>query len=215
MLSTIAGFVRSRAAGLYSDGEQKIHINPRGDQCVAQSLPQRAELVRLGDSWATALLSASAFTYVNAWPTTRSEFQLYNGDPEKCYIIDAAWMCGITSIAAAQPSTLLAQVCPPGEQAAPTPHVSILRSLSGKTAYSGRAIRGAAVTTALANGWMAIGSVQSPMTTNLGHAVYVDLYGTFVIPPGGSFNLAGLSGTAAGTAICGVVWHEVVLPINR
>lgn len=190
-------------------------MNPRGELCVAQGLPPRAELVRLGDSWATQILTASAFTYVNAWPTTRAEFQLHNADPVKSYIIDAAWMCGITSIAAAQPSTLLAQITPPGEQAAPTAHISIIRSLSGKTGYSGRAIRGVAVTTALANAWQAIATTVSPMTTNLGHACYVDLYGSYVIPPGGSFNLAGLSGTAAGTAICGVIWHEVELPVVR
>lgn len=211
---SIKAVVRRLFAPNYYDGESKAGINNRGELVVAQGLPTKSELARLGDSWASQILTASAFTYVNAWPTTRSEFQLYNGDPVKSYIIDTAWMAGITSIGAAQPATLLAQTCAPGVQAAPTPHVSIIQSLCGRTAYAGRAIRGVAVTTAIANSWQAIASTVLPMTTNLGHACFAELYGAYIIPPGGSFNLAGLSGTAAGTAICGVTWHEVILPVN-
>lgn len=125
-------------------------------------------------------------------------------------------MTGITSMAAAQPISLLAQIVPPAEHtAAPTAHASIVRSLCGKSAYSGRAVRAVAVTTALANAWQTVASTNSPMTTNLGQSVYVDLYGLYIVPPGGSFNLAGLAGTAAGTAICGVTWHEVELDVGR
>jgi len=34
------------------------------------------------------------------------------------------------------------------------------------------------------------------------------------VPPGAEFLLAGVASTAAGTAIIGVAWHELVLSVN-
>lgn len=73
--STLLARLRTYAADLYSSGDNPVAANARGDLMVAQGLPARTEIVRLGDSWATQILTASAFTYVNAWPTTRSELQ--------------------------------------------------------------------------------------------------------------------------------------------
>jgi hypothetical protein len=49
---------------------------------------------------------------VNAWPTTRAELVLYNGEPAggKSYVIDSAFMADISSAAAAQSKALLAQL---------------------------------------------------------------------------------------------------------
>src|SRR4051812_35298353 len=69
-------------------------INGRGDQRVSQALPPKSELARLGLTYTCAIATASAFTYVNAWPTTRAELVLYNGEAGngKSYVIDSVWM---------------------------------------------------------------------------------------------------------------------------
>jgi hypothetical protein len=173
-----------------------MQANNRGDQLVALALPQRAEMARLGQLWTCRMATGSAFTYVAAWPTTRGELVLYNGEASngKSYIIDKAWMYGITSMAAAQ----------------------LINSHNGKASYSGYGRVAVANTAAgqIANLWDVLASANAPMTTNLGQAVVADLWGQYIIPPGGVFALAGIAGTAAGTATIGVTWAEVQLALG-
>lgn len=217
MLTKIAGLVRGAFAGNYpeADEDKQLIINNRGDLAIAQSLPPRSELVRLGQSWLLTLPTASAFTFVAAWPTTRYEISLWNGEPDggKSYVIDSCFMTNITSMAAAQPMSLLAQMAP-ARVAAPAAGVSIFTPLGKNKIYGGAGVSGVAVTTAVANKWMAIGAAYAAMTTNLGGTILADTYGLFVVPPGGQFGLAGLAGTAAGTAIVGLVFHEVQLTLG-
>lgn len=212
----IAGRIRGLFAGNSSENreDEQFHMNSRGDQLVAQGLPERTEIVRLGNSWGCAIPTASAFTFVNAWPTTRAELVLYNGEDKggPSYIIDKVWMSNITSMAAAQPMTLLAQIAAAALAiAAAADNAAVLRyHLSGNlTNYGGRAALALANTAfALANKWSAVASVTPSPTTNLGAAVMADLYGRFIVPPGAAFCIAGLAGTAAGTAVAGIEWHE-------
>jgi len=193
--------------------------NDRGEILLAQSLPERSELTRLGASWGAQIPTASAFPFVAAWPTTRAELVLNNGEPAngKSYIIDRCWMTNITSQAAAQPYSLLGQLAPANLGiAVATDNAAILRyQLAGKLkTYNGNAKLALANTAfALTNLWFILGNnVMSPMTTNLGGSLEVNVYGRYIVPPGAAFCLAGLAGTAAGTAICGCEWHEVQLP---
>lgn len=217
MLQALAAIIRRRAAGEYGDGDHRIQQNPRGDLCMAPALPLKAELTRMGDSWSCAIATASAFTFVAAWPTTRAELVLFNGEPTggKSYLIDSAWLTNITSQAAAQPFSLLGQLALTGIAAPTDDTAQLIFSRSSRRQYGGQAKRAVASTAfALANKWEIIGnSAISPMTTNLGASIYVDLFGGWLVPPGGAFCLAGLAGTAAGTAIAGLTWHEVQLPV--
>ena len=129
-------------------------------------------------------------------------------------MIDSAFLVNITSQAAAQPFSLLAQLVP--APAAPTDDTAqLITSRSGKSNYGGNAKKAVAQTTMIANNWELIGNAAvSPMTTNLGNGIYVDLYGGWIVRPGSMLGLAGLAGTAAGTAIIGVTWHEVMLNLG-
>lgn len=218
-LYSLNGRSRFQTVRTLNDGQEAIpDMNHRGEWLFSQGLPERSELVRLGNSWGAQIPTGSAFTFVAAWPTTRAELVLSNGEPAtgKTYIIDRVWMTNITSQAAAQHFSILAQINPAANAIATgTDNTAVLRqSLSGfKKVYNGNAKLLVANTAfALTNQWMTIGcSAVSPMTTNLGASAEAFVYGRYLIPPGAQFCIAGLAGTAAGTAICGVEWHEVQL----
>lgn len=195
--------------------------NTRAESLVAQAQPERVEIVRQGSSWAAAIPTGSAFTYVAAWPTTRAELVLFNGEPSngKSYVLDRAWMANVSSMAAAQPIALLFQLAPANNAvAAPTNNTGILKwSLSGyQNVYNGNAKLAVANTAfALTNLWCTIGqSIMAAMTTNIGSAVEADLKGRYIVPPGACACFAGLSDTAAGTAIIGVEWHEELISVH-
>lgn len=195
-------------------------MNDRGELYTVQGLPERSELVRLGNSWGAQIPTGSAFTFVNAWPTTRAELVLCNGEAAggKTFIIDRVWMANITSQAAAQHYSILGQLAPASLGiAAATDNTAILKqNLAGKIkAYSGLAKLAVANTAfALTNQWFTLGNAQvSPMTTNLGGSIEANVFGKYLVPPGAAFCVAGLAGTAAGTAICGIEWHEVQLTV--
>lgn len=209
---SLKALVRKFVPSCFGDGEFKPAINARGDLCVAQSLPPKAELVRLGNTYTCAIATGSAFTYVAAWPTTRAELVLYNGESAsgKTYVIDSAWMTSISSTAAAASLSLLAQYAP--AIAAPTDDTAqLITSRSGKTAYPGSAKRAVAVTTMTANKWELVGHTPAGPSASIATSVYADLYGGWLLKPGATLGLAGVAGTAAGTAVLGVCWHEVQL----
>jgi hypothetical protein len=195
------------------NGASGLVGNNRGDLAVAQALPSAADLVRLGASYQAVIASANAFTYVAALPTTRAELVLYNnagvGGPS--IVIDSAWMFNVSSQAAANPITLVVQNCAAGLVAAPTDGTTTIvqTSLSGKTAGLTRVGR---ALFALANTAFALAA--NAATATLGLSVTADLRGKYIVPPTGAFCLAGVAGTAAGTAVIGVVYHEVQLTLG-
>lgn len=205
----------------YVEGQESLSaMNRRGDLLVAAGLPPKAELVRLGNTFSCQIATGSAFTYVNAWPTTRAELVIYNGEPGggKCYVFDSAFMVDITSAAAAHAKALLAQLIPVAT--APTDSTSqLITSRSGLApygaSYPGRAKRDVANTAAgaIANRWELIGGAINPNTASIGTPILAELYGGWIVPPGGALALAGVASTAAGTAIIGVCWHEVQLDL--
>jgi hypothetical protein len=194
-------------------------INGFRNPSAAQSLLDVARLVAVGDSYQASIATANAFTYVAAWPTTRAELLLYNGAAAggKSIVIDSAWMVNITSQAAANPISLLGQNCAPGLVAAPTDGTTTIvqTSLSKRNpalTRMGVALFALANTAfALANHWDLLASTPNAATATLGLGVTADVGGRYVIPPTGAFALAGVAGTAAGTAIIGVRYHEVQL----
>jgi len=193
-------------------------FNSRGDLLVSQALPQRAEMARMGVMWTARIATASAFTYVNAWPTTRAEIVLYNGEPTggKSYVILRAYIGGISTMGAAQFFTLLGQSVPVVATVPAHDAAQLITGHNGKAAYNG-AGRVAVNNTAagqIANLWDVLASANAPMTTSVGHSVTTDLLGLYIIPPKGVFALAGVAGTAAGTATIGVTWAEIQMQLG-
>jgi hypothetical protein len=217
---------RTRQFVLSNFGEQVEDVpamNPSGEWLMSQDVPERTSIVRQGKSWGAQIPTASAFTFVAAWPTTRAELVLSNGEPTNgqglTYVIDRVWMALISSAAAAQPFVILGQLNPSLNAIATAANNTavLVQSLSGiQNGYQGNAKLAIANTAfALTNHWFILGSsAQAPMTTNLSTAVEADCKGRYLVPPGAAFCLAGLSDTAAGTAIIGVEWHERFLYVK-
>jgi hypothetical protein len=216
------GFVRNTDAFNSPAGaDQQFTLNGRGDLLVTQALPPLSELVRQGNVWSMRLATGSAVNAIVALPTTTALTTLYNGEPVggKSYIILSAWANTIVSAAAANQYALIAQVTPSplGVSTAPTNSATttLITSNSGKTSYSGNCKRAISVTTFFTDGWDVIGTGVSASTANIGLAVYTDLQGRYVIPPGGSFGLNVLAGTTnTAGVLCGCTWAEVQLSLG-
>jgi hypothetical protein len=214
--------VRGTSRPNYPEGESRLGCNNSGEQLLAYVLPERTALVALGKSFGAAIPTGSAFTFVTAWPTTsRSELVLQNGEVSggRSYIIDRVWMDNITTAAAAQPFSLLGQVVPAGlnvtlvaDNTAVIRHNLLAKST---TIDSAAKLCLADTTWAVNDQWFMLGNGYiSPMTTNRHGSCEAHVFGRYIIPPRGAFCMAGLAGSAAGTAIIGVEWHEVQLVIG-
>jgi hypothetical protein len=215
MLVKIAGRVRGLFSGNYPENreEEQAHINNRGDLIVAQGLPEKTEIVRMGDSWQVS--NASGITALTALPTTTAALSLWNGEPAsgKCYVIDSVAV-NVRILDVTQPGTLslfaMMNKTPVG---APSDAGLVIRSLIGKT-YGGKArtLVGGSVTN---DGWFPCGSTPTVGTVVAG-AVWkthdIDLRGFYIIPPGGMFSLhsAQLGGGSSGTFHT-IRFHEVVI----
>lgn len=199
----------------YSDGEpgQMPAINNRGELLVAQGLPQRTELTRLGRSWSVTIPTGSAFTPVAAWPATLCNLEIFNNEPAggMSYLIETCWVAAITSLAAASSITLLGQLIV--NPAAPTNNTAVLIvSRSGKANYSGRMTRALATTVATASQWDVLGAAAASPAASIGAGVFADVWGQYIVPPQSAFAVNAVFSTAAGTAIQGITFSEVYLP---
>ena len=212
MTLQLKALVRRTVASVFGDGVSEPQINTRGDFLVAQGLPPKAELARLGASWYCSIATGSAFTPVAAMPTTRSELTLRNGNTDNtCFVIDAVGFMSLTSLAAASGITILGQI---NAAAALTDDTAQLISSPTGKVYSGSATRAVATTTAVANKWMALaasGGIST--TTTIGTGLVAEVQGGWILKPGFTFHTNAVFSTAAGTAIGWIAWHEVTLPL--
>jgi hypothetical protein len=211
------GDVRRTSVPTYSSGDSKAQVNPRGDWLVAQSLPERAELVRLGGSYSAQIPAASAFTLLITIPTTRAELALQNSaaaGSNVFLVIERFWVKAVTSMAAAAALTPLSQVVVAGT-ALVADNAAVLRnSLSGKSlTYGGYGTLciASTATGCLTDKWNHHQSVIVAPTTNIAACVEVNCYGKYLIPPQGNFSMNAQESVSGGTAIIGVEWHEAVL----
>jgi hypothetical protein len=214
----LASWTRRTTVQDNADGANtgKPAINSRGELLISQTLPPRAELTRLGNTWEARMATGSAFTFVAGYPAstgTRAEFILYNGEASggKTYVIESVWCLGITSMAAAGSIVLLGQIAP----AITAPTDDALQLITGRTGktYAGNARRAVAVTTMTTNRWSVLGnSINGGSgTAQIGLAAYADVWGSWLLKPGDTFGMNAVAGTAAGTAILGITWSEVQL----
>lgn len=210
MADPIYGVVRKDNPPAYNDGStSQVGINPRGEVLTVAALPRKTELTRLGDSWSAVIPTGSAYTNVANMPTTRAELALYNGDAVKSYVIDSVWMYCLTSITAASGITLIYQV---GSPAVLTDNTAVLINSPLGLVYGGRAKRALAVTTMVADKWAALASLGSGAAVSIGVGCFADVGGGIILRPGYTLGLNAVVGTATGTSLIGVSWHEVELP---
>lgn len=212
-ISKILGRVRGSFPGNYPEGreEEQFQLNCRGDMLVSQALPERAELVRLGNSYWTASATTAPVTAI---PTTAAHLALWNGEQDDglSYVIDFVGTYSTVSAAAAINLGLCAQVNL-GKVASPV-GVQAIKSLSGRANYRGKGnAKTAAITITDNTAWHPVGNqLVIANTANILASVEYAVYGRYVIPPGGMFALAALANAAGNmTCISWVIWHEVRL----
>lgn len=215
MISKIAGRVRGLFAGNYPENreDEQFHLNSRGDQIVTQGLPELTEVVRMGESWQVANVTGQAA--LTALPTTVAGLTLWNGEPStgKCYAIDSfgsweavvdATQTDVTAIFACQNKVPVT---------APTDAALAIRSLSGRSAYGGKArtVAGGTITN---DGWFAHGTSGQMAAAAAGANWKVNevlCRGLYLVCPNGAFNVQGVKAAAAAAAqqFFFVRWHEV------
>ena len=214
MAESAYGIVQRLTEPDYNDGStSQLAINSLGHQLVTNGLPTKTARVLRGGSWTATIPTASAFTNVAAMPTTRAELALYNGEPStgKSYVIDQISFLSLTSITALSNATLIFQVA---QVAALTDNTAILiNGVTGRS-YVGRALRALAVTTMTANKWTPIASGTNSATASIGFGIVAEVYGGIIVPPGFTLGVNAVVGTATGTSLMGISWHEVQLPIG-
>jgi hypothetical protein len=183
--------------------------NNRGDLQVAQALPERADLVRLGGSW---IIRTAAVACVTAVPTTTAPATIWNGEPAggKYYLIDnIGWIC-TTSAGAASMFALLAMVNILPQSSNPaTADTLAIATLNGRK-YQGRAGMSHAVTVVDDN-WCAVGNAgnANALTATVGYAFWVPIESLIILPPGYLLSLACIAANATAQGKFCVQYHEV------
>jgi hypothetical protein len=197
--------------------------------CVAEGLPSKAELVRLGNSyWAEAAVNTQPLTTL---PTQANGCNVYlcNGEPPggKSYIVDTVAFrygtsSGVIQVAAVFGHLFGANPFPTSIFVNPPTNNSTIFSLSGKASYAGRGfvhtVGGGDGSPADEGFQHAI--VQSPVSANTNTATFTltkDVYGRYIVPPQGAFGTSPVASfsSLSGTGRIFVLWHEVQLSIGN
>lgn len=214
----IAGRVRGFFAGNYPENreDEQFHLNSRGDQLVAQGLPERTEIVRLGDSWQVS--SSTAIAALTAVPTTTGGLQLWNGEPDngKSYVIDSIAVTEVVVDATQSNMTAVFVMNNKVPVTTPVDAALTIRSMSGRT-YGGRA-RTTVNASVTNDGWFPCGTSAPAAPAAAGSAwkqVDIPINGLYIVPPGGQFcvHAAKVAATAS-QMIFTIRWHEVQLIVR-
>ncbi len=212
---TLNANVRLTLPQSYSSGQGLVDQNPRGDLCVAPSLPPKTELARLATTWYCTMATASAFNLVAGYPAstgTRAELVVYNGFTDTtCLVIDTIYFVNIVSQAVISGYTLLYQVV---QIAAPTNDVAQLISSPLGRSYSGSVTRAVAVTTLTTNKWGVAGAGAPGSSVSIGSGVVAEIGGYIIVKPGFTIGLNVMTGTVnTAGGILGISWQEIKLPL--
>lgn len=207
------GLVFTNARPLFTDGEGDVSLDPLGARLIVFGLPGVAEVTRMGDSW--QVCSSAGIAAQTALPTTTAGLSLWNGDPTKTYVIDSCgfWQAVVDATNDSNHALFVMNNSSP--IAAPTDAALTIRSTVGKR-YGGKArtLAGGTVTN---DGWFAAGTTSNIAEVAVAGNVWGVYESTFTpglyqVPPGGMFNIAGLSFTTTPGALglfYYVRWHEV------
>jgi hypothetical protein len=205
---------RLNPSNFQSDGDsQAPSINGRGDVCMVQGLPERADLVIKGGSYVSRATTGTA--PVAAYPTTAAHFSLWNGESAggKSYIIDEVGTVCTTSAGAVIILGLAYCNNKVSGAGITSPAGSVaISGLSGQANYGGKGNTKEGVTITN-DGWFNVGQpIVCAGTATIGLGIFADVFGLIIVPPGGLFSLATIC-SAAGAAVCQpyIKWHEVQL----
>lgn len=206
----LVGNVRGRSRPNYGEGDQRLSLNNGGEMVVSQSLLAKAQLASACDSWSMMIPTGSAFTNVANMPTTRAELLLYNGEPGggKSYVIDQIGFLSLTSVTAASGVTIIYQV----NVSAVTDEPLVLINSPIGNVYNGRAQRDLALTTMVANKWTPLAATPAGAAASIGLGVVAEVNGGIILRPGYTLGVNAVLGTATGTSLMSISWHEVNLP---
>jgi len=217
METLVKGNVRVLSVPLSPEGAQKpLTLNPFDEQIVVQGLPERAEIVRLGNSW-YGKQNSTVVALNQAVPTTVAASAMWNGEQQggKSYIIDGlGWIPDVSAGAAAM-FQLYAQLSLIAVTAAlTTADAGVIRGLIAGKVYGGKAVISKTVTVT-DNGWIPVGQPcnTAALIANLGYAVWGMVNGLFIVPPGHHINLAITATNATASGKCFYIWHERQIPL--
>ena len=157
---------------------------------MAQGIPERSEIVRLGNSWTAQMPAASAWTLLITIPTTLANLSLQNGNIAggKSYIIDRFWIKAVTSMASACALTPLSQVVSPGTTLVANNAAVLQNNLAGLggTSSTAQLVMASTATGCLQDKWNHHNSAIIAPTTNIAATIEVQCYGRYIVPPGGA-----------------------------
>lgn len=189
-------------------------MNNRKEALMSQGLPERAEITRLGQSF--AVTAANAVAAVTALPTTAAHLSMNNIEPAggKSYVIDAVTLIVTTASGAAGSTVIAACVNKGAQSAVATPDTVKINCLNGRASYNGNAKFKTGVTIT-DDGWFVAGGdmAGNSGTTAVGSGMIVWLNGGIIVPPQGIVSFAQLAVNATQAGKLGVIWHEVQLPM--
>lgn len=216
LLTRIVGRVRGMNAGNYPENreEEQFHLNNRGDLIVAQCLPERTELVRMGNSY-ISLGAAAAGCPQATMPTTSPHLSLWNGEQDDgmAYIIDVVgeYMSTTSDVAV----TMGMGINNGTAKAASPAGTQAIKSLSGRANYRGRGNVKATGAIVDNGAWCMIGnSLVCAATANAMLSVQYPCFGRYIVPPGMIFSVACLvNAVGNGTlrTVPFIIWHEARL----
>lgn len=207
----LEGIIRGGSA----DGQYaSVKLNPQLELITAQGLPPYTEMSRRGLGWQAMNTSALAALVVR--PSTVAMLTLWNGNPDAPLIIDRAWCFNLVSTAAEARYGMWACVHPVG-MTKPTADITAIKSMSGKTAYTGACVVDTGATVA-DDGWFPISNWGSVEPTGVlpGGTIVTELAGRIVIPYTAGFSIQVVASVVGDTFTSGFSWYEVKnLPVNE
>jgi len=177
-----------------------------GDLQVSQLMPPGAELTALGTGYQVITTTAGAALIVR--PSTVPLATLYNGDPEKSYIIERAFAHCLVSSTTQGTAGIWLCVHPTGTDLDIADTIVIHNNTRGKNA--GASLCRLALNTAVADdGWYPWGVSQLTPTGVLpGTVCIAEVGGRIIVPPTGSISISVVASYVM-TFCVGFHWYEV------
>lgn len=213
MFGKVLGRVRGLSVPNMAEGHStadQINTTEIGDLIIAQSLPPRAELVRLGNSWQ---IRDASNTIIAAEPTTAALYSITNGEPlgGRIYVIDSVSVTLSANPTGSAAFSIYGQIANgPNGQTGALLGAGTIASLSGRRAYDG--FGRLATDTPVASPWVLLGRNINEITVGGAWAnIDVDVLGLYILPPRASYHLTVVN--AAGGTNCHITirWHELRL----
>lgn len=211
----IFGRVRGVARDFFGAGDAQLALTDAGEGVFVQGLPPEAELVRLGLGFNVL---GTTVAPVAAVPTTAAHLSLYNaesGPYAPCYVIAAVGgFCDVTMGVAGQIS-MLARNSLVGSNANPLGALVIYGQNGKPFPGVGSAKASVALSASDTSIWVPAGlAAATQATTTVGLVAHNEVYGKWIVPPGGMFSLATMAQTAVGSVRPYIYAYRIVLSLG-